>query len=79
MIAKQRRGDAGQLALILVDLCQALDAQRLSDAQEGRKPVLIDADLAAVHEVQEAAHVHIRHVLQYDDRVSVGMAHEQRL
>lgn len=79
MIAKQRRGNTGQVALVLVYLGQALYPQGLSDSQEGGQPVLVDADLPAIHEIQEAAHVHVGDVFQNDYRVLVGVADEQGL
>lgn len=79
LVAEERGGYARDVALVLVDLGEALDSERLGDPEESGQSVLVDAHLAAVHEVQEALHVRVRHVLQYDDRVLVRVTHEQGL
>lgn len=53
--------------------------ETLRHPEEGREPVLVDADLSPVHEVEEAAHVAVGDVLQDDDGVFVGVVDEQRL
>lgn len=79
MIAKQRRGNTRQVTLVLVYLGQALYPERLSDSQEGGQPVLVDADLSAIHEIQKAAHVHVGDIFKNDYRVLVGVANEKGL
>lgn len=77
--AQQRGRDAWQIAFVLVHLSQALYPQGLGDSQESGQSILIDAHFAAVHEVQEAAHVHIWNILENDYRVLVGVSNEQGL
>lgn len=70
-----RRNAAGgarlRFAAVVAHLRQALDAQRLGDAQEGGEALLVDGHLAAVHEVEQRFHVGQRDVLEDEDRMLV--------
>lgn len=79
MIAKQRGGNTGQVTLVLVYLGQALYPERFRYSQEGGQPVLVDAHLSAIHEIQKASHVHVGDIFQYDYRVLVGVANKKGL
>jgi len=58
---------------------EALDAQRLRRVQQRGQLLILDAHLALVHELEQRAQFAELDVLEDDDGVLVGVAHEQLL
>lgn len=58
---------AGQL--LVTDVGQTADFQRLGDAQQRSDLLLVHVDLTFVHEVDDGPELRPLHVLEYDDRV----------
>ena len=55
------------------------DAQGLGRFEEGGDVLLLDVDLAAVHELEDGADLGVLDVLEDDDGVGTGVLQEQRL
>ena len=65
--------------MTVADLGQSLDLESLCDLEEGGEVVLVDGDLAAVHELEEGLDLVEPDVPQKDDGMAVGRVVQHRL
>ena len=69
----------GHDRVTLADVRQAFDLEALGHFQQRRKVFLVNADLSAVHELQQSLHLVVANIFEKDNRVLVRSVVEHRL
>ena len=65
-------GRGGGGGVVVADLGQPLDLEALGHLEEAVEVLLVDGDLAAVHELEQGLHLLVADVAEEDDGVPVG-------